>query len=70
MTSKERIMTTFSHQEPDQVPIFEQGIASNVASKILGRYAYTCSVGIMIMMLQNTCIEGNAILSLKRRVKI
>lgn len=41
MTSKERIKRTFQHQEPDRVPIFEQEIASNVASKVLGRKAYT-----------------------------
>ncbi|MCD6219134.1 hypothetical protein J7K43_01970 [Candidatus Calescamantes bacterium] len=41
MTSEERIKKAFQHQEPGRVPIFEQEIASNVASGILGRYAYT-----------------------------
>lgn len=41
MTSKERVKKVFAHQIPDKVPIFEQLIVSKVASKILGRYAYT-----------------------------
>ncbi|GAH66000.1 unnamed protein product [marine sediment metagenome] len=41
MTSKKRVRTTFRHKEPDRIPIFEQGIASNVASEILGKDADT-----------------------------
>ncbi len=41
MTSKERVKRAFQHQESDRVPVFEQEIASNVASKILGRKTYT-----------------------------
>lgn len=41
MTSKERVMKTFLHEEPDYVPICEQLIASRVSSGVLGRHAYT-----------------------------
>jgi len=41
MNSKERVLTTLSHKEPDRVPYFEQGVASYVASEILGRKAHT-----------------------------
>lgn len=41
MTSKERVLTTLDHREPDRVPYFEQGVASRVASEILGRKAHT-----------------------------
>ena len=41
MTSLERVLTTLRFQEPDRVPYFEQGVASNVASAILGRTAHT-----------------------------
>ena len=37
---------SFNFEEPDRVPLFEQGIAPNVASQILGRYAYTGSGGV------------------------
>lgn len=41
MNSKERVLTTFKHKEPDRVPISDQLITSKVASEILGRHAYT-----------------------------
>ncbi len=41
MTPRERVLTTLRFQEPDRVPFFEQGVASNVASEILGRSAVT-----------------------------
>ncbi len=41
MKSKDRVREAFAHRESDRVPVFEQEIASNIASKILGRYAYT-----------------------------
>ena len=41
MNSRERVLTTLRFQEPDRVPYFEQGVASNVASAILGRPART-----------------------------
>jgi len=41
VNSKERVLTTLAHREPDRVPYFEQGVASNVASDILGRPAHT-----------------------------
>lgn len=37
MTSQERVRTTFSHQEPDRVPIFEIYIADRPLAAILGR---------------------------------
>jgi uroporphyrinogen-III decarboxylase len=40
MTSKERVRKTFSHQEPDRVPVFEIGFNSPAASEILGREAW------------------------------
>lgn len=45
MTSKERVRMAFRFEEPDRVPVFEQGIASNVASGILGRHACTSCGG-------------------------
>jgi hypothetical protein len=41
MTSKERVLTAFSHKEADRVPVSELYINSPVASKVLGRTAYT-----------------------------
>lgn len=41
MTSLERVFMTLRFQQPDRVPCFEQGVASNVASVILGRQAQT-----------------------------
>lgn len=41
MTARERILTTLKFEEPDRVPFFDQGVASNVASDILGREAIT-----------------------------
>lgn len=41
MTSKERVTKTLRHEEPDRIPVSDQLIVSRVASKILGRYAYT-----------------------------
>jgi len=41
LSSRERVEMAFNFEEPDRVPIFEQGIAPNVASEILDRYAYT-----------------------------
>jgi len=41
MTPKERIRAAFDHREGDRVPLFEQSVASDVASEILGREAFT-----------------------------
>ncbi|MBN2310972.1 MAG: hypothetical protein JXR94_18500 [Candidatus Hydrogenedentes bacterium] len=41
MTSLERVQMTLRFEEPDRVPYFEQGFASNVASDILGREMHT-----------------------------
>ncbi len=41
MTPLERVLNALRFEEPDRVPFFEQGVASNVASAILGREAHT-----------------------------
>jgi len=41
LTSGERIRAAFAHREGDRVPVFEQSVASDVASEILGREAFT-----------------------------
>ncbi len=41
MTGAQRIREAFAHREPDRVPLFEQSVASDVASEILGREAFT-----------------------------
>ncbi len=41
MSGKERVILAFQHKEGDRVPIYQQGFASDVASKILGRTVYT-----------------------------
>jgi uroporphyrinogen decarboxylase len=46
MNSIERVRAVFDHREPDRIPIYEQGIASDVASRILGRPAYTGSTSL------------------------
>ena len=37
MTSRERIIAAFSHQEPDRTPVFEYVLLSPVADTVLGR---------------------------------
>ena len=46
MTPKERFLSAFKHIEPDRVPLYEQAIASSVASEILGRKTYTGSTSL------------------------
>jgi len=41
MTSRERALAALRWEKPDCVPYFEQGVASNVASEVLGRKALT-----------------------------
>ena len=41
VTGRDRIRAAFSHRESDRVPVFEQSVASDVASEILGRQAFT-----------------------------
>lgn len=41
MTGRERVDLAFAHREPDRVPCYEQSIASDVSSAILGREAFT-----------------------------
>lgn len=40
MTSKERVLRTVAHQEPDRVPVGEWGIDHDHVSQILGRHTY------------------------------
>lgn len=40
MTSKERVLTTIAHKEPDRVPVGEWGIDHDHVSKIIGRHTY------------------------------
>jgi len=41
LTSKERVLKTLRHEEPDRVPIGVLAFSSTVGSKILGRLSYT-----------------------------
>ena len=41
MNARERVLAVFEHKIPDRVPHFEQGVASGIASEILGRPADT-----------------------------
>jgi len=41
VTGRERIRAAFAHRESDRVPVFEQSVASDVASEILSREAFT-----------------------------
>ncbi|MBQ7915295.1 MAG: hypothetical protein IJ315_00730 [Firmicutes bacterium] len=40
MNSRERVLTTINHQEPDRVPVGEWGIDHDHVSKILGKHTY------------------------------
>ena len=40
MNSKERVITTINHREPDRVPVGEWGIDHDHVSNILGRHTY------------------------------
>jgi len=40
MTSKERVLKTIHHQEPDRVPVGEWGIDHDHVSRILGKHTY------------------------------
>ncbi len=40
MNSRERVMKTISHREPDRVPVGEWGIDHDHVSKIIGRHSY------------------------------
>jgi len=61
LNSKQRVIATFSHKEPDRVPVSELYINSPVASKILGRLAYTGWSGyIRCEVMSNMLMEGKA----------
>ena len=49
---RERVLKAFAHEEADRVPLFEQGIASDVASALLGREAFT---GGTMLHYQESC---------------
>lgn len=40
MTSKERVLTTIAHREPDRIPVGEWGIDHDHVTRILGRHTY------------------------------
>lgn len=56
---KGRIVDAFEHREGDGIPLFEQSIASDVASEILGRPAYS---GTTYLHYQEACawMQGEA----------
>jgi len=41
MTGNQRILAAFRHERTDRLPLFEQSVASSVASELLGREAFT-----------------------------
>ena len=59
MNSKERVRLAFSHKEADRVPVSELYINSPVATKVLGRLAYTGWSGyIRCEVMNNMLIDG------------
>jgi len=56
---KARTRAAFDHRQPDRVPCFEQSIASDVASEVLGREAFT---GTTYLHYQEACawMDGEA----------
>lgn len=59
MNSRERVIIAFLHKEADRVPVSELYINSPVASKVLGRLAYTGWSGyVRCGVLNNMLIEG------------
>jgi uroporphyrinogen decarboxylase len=58
MTGRERVQAAIFCETPDRVPLFEQEIASNIASIFLGRKAYTCGGGIGWREVAELLFEG------------
>lgn len=58
MTSKERVLTAFSHKEADCVPVGEMHIMSPIASELLGREAITGEGGWTIRKQMELCRAG------------
>jgi len=58
LSSRERVEAAVEFREPDRVPLFEQGIAPNVASEILGRKAYTGCGGLGHVETVELVLEG------------
>jgi hypothetical protein len=56
VTHKERALAAFEHRQADRIPMFEQGVASDVASGILGREAFT---GTVYLHYQEACAWMN-----------
>lgn len=55
---RERVELAFNLEEPDRVPVFEQAIAPNIASEVLGRKVYTGSCGNGAREVLEFLIEG------------
>jgi len=66
MNPRERVKMTFMHEEPDRVPVFDQGVASNVASEILHRRAYTGAGGTGWFEIAKFLYEGKRDFLVKR----
>jgi len=66
MNSRERVEMAFRHEEPDRIPVFEQGIASNIASEILCRKAYTGAGGTGWFEVAELLYEGKRDFLVKR----
>jgi len=66
LNSRERVSMVFAHEEPDRVPVFEQGIASNVASEILHRHIYTGAGGTGWFEIAKLLYEGKRDFLVKR----
>ncbi len=61
MNSRERVIAAFNHKEPDRVPVSELYINSPVATKVLGRLAYTGWRGSIRCEVMNTMLmQGRA----------
>ncbi|MGQ9597701.1 MAG: hypothetical protein ACUVUS_10145 [Thermoproteota archaeon] len=69
MNSKERVRKAFAHLEPDEVPVFEQEIASNIAGQILHRYAYTGGGGIGWRDVEELTFQGKRDFLIERMVR-
>ncbi|RLF20033.1 MAG: hypothetical protein DRZ82_03695 [Thermoprotei archaeon] len=69
MNSKERVLKALSLEEPDRVPVFDYDINSPVASKILGRKAFTGIGATAYSMYYDLLIKGKRDKLVERRKK-
>jgi len=67
MTGRDRALLSFTHQEPDRVPFFEQGVASRVSSDILGRPALTGGGALRFHAALAACDGPEAVSEFRRR---